>query len=102
MQSSLDAIETFMHRAGRLQARSRNNAIMDRSMMEANRDRVNSWSTFQLVLLLFVAILQTLLIRSLFDEKSSLYRLWVHDGSSSSISHVRHPPYRQSTHDPLY
>lgn len=62
---------------------------MDRAMMEANKDRVTSWSTFQVVLLILVGIIQTRLIRSLFDEQSSLYRLWVHDGGSRGSGGAR-------------
>ncbi|KAL5962713.1 putative surface protein bspA-like [Taenia solium] len=82
LKDSLDRISGLLHRTQRLNQRSRNNAAMDRAMMEANKDRVTSWSTFQAVLLILVGIIQTRLIRSLFDEQSSLYRLWVHNGGS--------------------
>ncbi|CDS41336.1 transmembrane emp24 domain containing protein [Echinococcus multilocularis] len=84
LTDSLDRIRGLLHRTQRLQQRSRNNAAMDRAMMEANKDRVTSWSTFQVVLLILVGVIQTRLIRSLFDEQSSLYRLWVHNGGSRS------------------
>ncbi|VDM22454.1 unnamed protein product, partial [Hydatigera taeniaeformis] len=90
LTDSLDRIGGLLHRTQRLQQRSRNNAAMDRAMMEANKDRVTSWSTFQVVLLVLVGIIQTRLIRSLFDEQSSLYRLWVHDGSGRSGSSTRY------------
>ncbi|VDD79480.1 unnamed protein product [Mesocestoides corti] len=86
LTTSLDRISTLLHRTQRLQQRSRNNAAMDRAMMEANQSRVTTWSTFQVVLLLLVGVVQTLLIRSLFDEKSSLYRLWVHGGRGHSFA----------------
>ncbi|VDK86522.1 unnamed protein product [Dibothriocephalus latus] len=83
----VDTIATRLHRAQRLQQRSRNNAAVDRVLMEANVKHVMTWSTFQLFVMIFVGVVQTLLIRSLFDEKSSLYRLWVH-GCASGPSHA--------------
>ncbi|VDM06221.1 unnamed protein product [Schistocephalus solidus] len=83
----VDTIATRLHRAQRLQQRSRNNAAVDRVLMETNQQRVMAWSTFQIFVMVFVGIVQTLLIRSLFDEKSSLYRLWVH-GCTTDSSHA--------------
>lgn len=88
VKDTLDRISGLLHRTQRLQQRSRNTAAMDRAMMQANKDRVNSWSTFQVVLLVFVGFIQTRLIRSLFDEQSSLYRLWVHGSGSVRSTQV--------------
>ncbi|KAM7540433.1 hypothetical protein Aperf_G00000040129 [Anoplocephala perfoliata] len=80
---SLDRISGLLHRSQRLQQRTRNNLAADRAMMQANKDRVTSWSTFQACLLVLVGVFQTLLIRSLFDTNSSFHRLWIRGGRFS-------------------
>lgn len=80
----MDRIGGLLQRSQRLQQRSRNYLAADRAMMLANKERVTSWSTFQACILILVGIFQTLLIRSLFDENSSLHRLWI--GGSRSYT----------------
>ncbi|VUZ41876.1 unnamed protein product [Hymenolepis diminuta] len=80
--NSLDRIGGLLQRSQRLQQRSRNYLAADRAMMLANKERVTSWSTFQACILILVGIFQTLLIRSLFDENSSLHRLWIRGSRS--------------------
>lgn len=84
--NSLDRIGGLLQRSQRLQQRSRNYLSADRAIMLANKNRVTSWSTFQACILILVGIFQTLLIRSLFDEKSSLHRLWIRGRSYTQHS----------------
>ena len=45
-------------------------------MAEHNFERVNFWSTVQVAGMLLAGVVQVILVRSLFDEKSSLHALW--------------------------
>ena len=48
----------------------------DRNTAEGNFTRVNFWSMIHLITLLITGIVQVIMVRSLFDEKSTLRRLW--------------------------
>ncbi|XP_064634670.1 transmembrane emp24 domain-containing protein 1-like [Lineus longissimus] len=48
----------------------------DRSVMEQNYDRVNTWSVVQLAIMITVSISQIVLIRSLFDDKSKVRKIF--------------------------
>ncbi len=48
----------------------------DRSVAERNYERVNFWSVIHIVAMLVAGITQVVLVRSLFDEKSTLHGLW--------------------------
>ncbi|KAM3176833.1 hypothetical protein ACTXT7_005745 [Hymenolepis weldensis] len=95
--NSLDRIGGLLQRSQRLQQRSRNYLAADRAMMLANKERVTSWSTFQACILILVGIFQTLLIRSLFDENSSLHRLWIR----GSRSYAQRPTAAMATSETI-
>jgi protein ERP2 len=48
----------------------------DRAIMEANYERVNTWSVVQLAVMITVGISQIVLIRSLFDDKSKVGKIF--------------------------
>jgi protein ERP2 len=48
----------------------------DRNTAEGNFTRVNFWSMIHLIALLITGVVQVVMVRSLFDEKSTLRRLW--------------------------
>ncbi|PAA68535.1 hypothetical protein BOX15_Mlig027414g1, partial [Macrostomum lignano] len=73
---STDKVEDHLLRTIYLLSKSRNNEARDRMMMDANNARVSTWSIFQLVVMLFVSGIQVMMIRSLFDDKSRLHRVW--------------------------
>uniref|UniRef100_A0A1I8I8N0 GOLD domain-containing protein n=1 Tax=Macrostomum lignano TaxID=282301 RepID=A0A1I8I8N0_9PLAT len=76
IDKSTDKVEDHLLRTIYLLSKSRNNEARDRMMMDANNARVSTWSIFQLVVMLFVSGIQVMMIRSLFDDKSRLHRVW--------------------------
>ncbi|PSN55798.1 Transmembrane emp24 domain-containing protein 5 [Blattella germanica] len=48
----------------------------DRNIAESNFVRVNYWSMIQIVGMIFVGLIQVIMLRSLFDDKSRVHRLW--------------------------
>ena len=54
----------------------RNFEARDRNTAENNYERVNFWSAVHIVILMLTGIVQVIMVRSLFDEKSTLRRLW--------------------------
>jgi len=61
--------------AQRLQHLFRQYESIDRSLMELSFDRVNLYSTMNVIVLLIVAFIQVYMIRSLFEDKSKVGRM---------------------------
>ena len=96
IEETLRGIRDRIQRSRHFQDQIRNFEFRDRSMAEHNYERVNFWSTVQVAAMLigkrsnrhwprrghifnnFIAagLVQVCLVRSLFDEKSSLHGLW--------------------------
>uniref|UniRef100_A0A1I8FPE8 GOLD domain-containing protein n=1 Tax=Macrostomum lignano TaxID=282301 RepID=A0A1I8FPE8_9PLAT len=70
------AVEDNLHRSASIQREFRVDETRDRLAMEDSAARVSRWSALQLAVMLGVSGLQVLMIRSLFDEKSVLHRVW--------------------------
>ncbi|PAA51115.1 hypothetical protein BOX15_Mlig001992g4, partial [Macrostomum lignano] len=75
------AVEDNLHRSASIQREFRVDETRDRLAMEDSAARVSRWSALQLAVMLGVSGLQVLMIRSLFDEKSVLHRVWRVRGS---------------------
>ncbi|KAL3317257.1 hypothetical protein Ciccas_004091 [Cichlidogyrus casuarinus] len=67
MDDLLDSLGSRVRKVSMLSARTRNINTADRVTMMANHQRISSWSLFQVVLMLLVALIQTAIIRSLFE-----------------------------------
>jgi len=76
IEETLRGIKDRMQRSRHFQDQIRNFEFRDRSMAEHNYERVNFWSTMQVVAMMTAGLIQVVLVRSLFDEKSSLHGLW--------------------------
>lgn len=63
-------------RAQEFQDQLRTFEARDRNTAEGNFTRVNFWSAVHVVTLIITGIVQVVMVRSLFDEKSVLRRLW--------------------------
>ncbi|VEL20192.1 unnamed protein product [Protopolystoma xenopodis] len=88
----LDRIFAHFRYVEHMQRAQINVAHMDRSLMLANIDRVTNWSSFQMFIMLAVSLLQIFVIRSLFDQRSLLYRLWLGKGirvSTAPLTNAR-------------
>lgn len=64
-----------LEKAQRVQAVFRVYENIDRNIMENNYEKVNMWSTINIVVMVVVGIVQVVLIRSLFEDKSKIGRV---------------------------
>ncbi|RXG68975.1 Transmembrane emp24 domain-containing protein 1 [Armadillidium vulgare] len=85
IKDSVDRIRAHLTKSRFLQDQLRAFEARDRNIAENNYSRVNRMSLLNLAVMLVTGLIQVLLLRSLFDEKSRLHRLWK-KGSSSSYS----------------
>lgn len=54
----------------------RNFEARDRNIAEQNFSKVNSWSLFQICLMIAVGALQVFMVRSLFDAENKAHKFW--------------------------
>lgn len=64
-----------LERAQRIQNLFKAYEIVDRNLMEHNFERVNFWSLVNISLMVCVGVIQVVMIRSLFEDKSKLGRV---------------------------
>jgi len=76
IEAILKKIKDGMDKSRHLQDLLRVADTKDRTIAEHNFERVNMMSMFYMVVLISSALLQVLLIRSLFDDKSRINPLW--------------------------
>nr|AAX31011.1 SJCHGC09714 protein [Schistosoma japonicum] len=85
--AQLDMIFGRLRRIEHMQQRSSNFDSADKSLMEENLERITTGSLFQVILMIAVATVQVGLIRSLFDQQSYFYKIWL--GNRSHNIHAR-------------
>ena len=76
IKDSVAKVRSQLLQAQMYQDQIRNFEARDRNTAENNYERVNFWSAVHIVLLMLTGIVQVIMVRSLFDEKSTLRRLW--------------------------
>ncbi|KAH8871496.1 Transmembrane emp24 domain-containing protein isoform 1 [Schistosoma japonicum] len=87
LMAQLDMIFGRLRRIEHMQQRSSNFDSADKSLMEENLERITTGSLFQVILMIAVATVQVGLIRSLFDQQSYFYKIWL--GNRSHNIHAR-------------
>lgn len=75
-QDSVAKVRGKLIRAQEFQDHIRTFEARDRNIAESNFSRVNFWSGVHVVVLVVTGIIQVIMVRSLFDDKSALRRLW--------------------------
>ncbi|XP_055682258.1 transmembrane emp24 domain-containing protein 5-like [Lutzomyia longipalpis] len=76
IQESIVRIKTHLTRARQLQDVLRSYEARDRNVAEENYLKVNAWSFFQIITMFVVGTLQVIMVKSLFDTKSNVHRIW--------------------------
>ena len=77
MSTSLKFIKEKLKKTRHLQEQIRAHEFRDRSIAEHNFERVNFWSVIQLCIMIAAGLTQVLMIRSIFDEKSPIRKLFI-------------------------
>ena len=70
-QDVVDKIQINLHKSAQTQKLFAAIESRDRSIVETNFERVNFWSTVQLIAMVAAAAVNVIVIRSLFDERRS-------------------------------
>jgi len=76
MTSSIKIIKESISKSRRMQEQIRAHEFRDRSIAEHNFERVNFWSLVHMCILLTAGLVQVYVIRSIFDEKSHLRKIF--------------------------
>jgi len=76
MKDILSRVRTFLNKAQIHQSSTRGHEARDRNLQENNYTRVNTWSFINMFLMLSVGAVQVVMVRSLFDDKSRMHKLW--------------------------
>lgn len=76
MSSSLKFIKEKVTKSRHLQEQIRAHEFRDRSIAEHNFERVNFWSIVQVFIMVGAGLTQVVMIRSIFDEKSPIRKLF--------------------------
>ena len=76
MSVSLKLIRERVTKSRQLQEQIRAHEFRDRSIAEHNFERVNFWSVVQVGIMIFAGLAQVLMIRSIFDEKSPVRKIF--------------------------
>merc|ERR1712001_94953 len=76
MSASLSLIRERMKMSRHLQEQIRAHEFRDRSIAEHNFERINFWSFVQVAIMIAAGLTQVMMIRSIFDEKSPVRKLF--------------------------
>lgn len=75
-KSIVERVKENLERSHQVQNYLKMFEARDRNIQESNFERVNWWSGIQLFLMMSVALTQVIMIRSLFDDHSRLYKVF--------------------------
>ena len=76
MGASLKVIKERITKSRHLQEQIRAHEFKDRSIAERNFERINFWSLVQMIVMIVAGLSQVLMIRSIFDEKSPIRKIF--------------------------
>ena len=71
-KTTFSAVVSNLEKAQRIQNLFKAFEMADRNLMEHNFERVNFWSFFNIFLMICVGVIQVVMIRSLFEDKSKI------------------------------
>ncbi|XP_023712535.1 transmembrane emp24 domain-containing protein 5-like [Cryptotermes secundus] len=76
IQDAINRVRTHLVKIRHIQDTLRAFEARDRNIAEGNFVRVNYWSMIQIAVMLFVGLIQVVMVKSLFDDKSRVHRFW--------------------------
>lgn len=75
-EESLNEIRSHLKKARHFQDLIKSAESRDRNVAEENYFKVNTFSLIQLIVMLFVGIIQVVMLKSLFDDSSKVHKIW--------------------------
>ncbi|KAG7163213.1 transmembrane emp24 domain-containing protein 1-like [Homarus americanus] len=85
IKGAMDRIRGHLTKSRFMQDQLRAYEARDRNVAENNCSKVNTWSIVNVVIMLVTGIIQVVLLKSLFDDKSRLHGIWK-KGAASTFS----------------
>ncbi|KAJ9579433.1 hypothetical protein L9F63_024457 [Diploptera punctata] len=76
IQDAVGRVRSHLAKVRHIQDTLRAFEARDRNIAESNFVRVNYWSIVQICVMLIVGLIQVIMLRSLFDDKSRVHRFW--------------------------
>ncbi|XP_019874402.1 transmembrane emp24 domain-containing protein 5 [Aethina tumida] len=76
IEEILNTVKTQVTKVRHLQDLIKSSEARDRNVAEENYFKVNTFSMVQIAVMCFVGLIQVILLRSLFDEKSKVHNIW--------------------------
>ncbi|XP_076034468.1 transmembrane emp24 domain-containing protein 1-like [Oratosquilla oratoria] len=76
IKDAMDRIRGHLTKSRFMQDQLRAYEARDRNVAESNYTRVNTWSLVNISVMIVTGLIQVMLLRSLFDEKSRFHRMW--------------------------
>ncbi|KAK6640060.1 hypothetical protein RUM43_008337 [Polyplax serrata] len=76
IEESVKRVSPHLQKVRHLQETLRAFAARDKNILEGNNYRINYWSFIQIVIMIIVGFVQVLMVKSLFDEKPRINRVW--------------------------
>lgn len=76
IQDIINSVRNQLTKAQQLQALVKSTEARDRNVAEENYFKVNTYSMFQIGIMIVVGIIQVIMVRSLFDDKSRVHNIW--------------------------
>lgn len=76
VQDIIKRVRNNLTKARQFQDVLRSHEARDRNVAEENYFKVNTWSFFQIIIMLCVGFCQVVMVKSLFDTESKAHKLW--------------------------
>lgn len=76
IQDSIHTVKAHLTKARQVQEILRSHEARDRNVIEEMFFKVNAWSAFQVIAMMFVGAIQVIMLRSLFDSESKVHKMW--------------------------
>jgi len=76
IKDAMDRIRGHLSKSRFMQDQLRAFEARDRNVAENNYNKVGNWSMINVTVMVITGIIQVVLLRSLFDEKSRLHKIW--------------------------
>ncbi|CAH1176780.1 unnamed protein product [Phaedon cochleariae] len=76
VQQIINTMRDHLTKVRNLQELIKSSEARDRNVAEENYFKVNTFSMAQLALMIIVGVIQVIMVRSLFDDRSRVHKLW--------------------------
>lgn len=76
IQEIVNNVRNQLTKAQQLQSLVKSTEARDRNVAEENYFKVNTYSMFQIGIMMIVGFIQVIMVRSLFDDKSKAHNIW--------------------------